>query len=129
VICNEFDARPATAYLAAHTLTFPGARDRQAQLRLDLPVPGGSVHLKSGTRGNGQVNGPVSIVDRDLSQRRDHPRRDISTRKSPVIPVHSTSLALVEILAGPVAVFNCRSPLSIDKSPGIETTSTSVRLE
>jgi hypothetical protein len=66
VIGNQFDAWSTTANLAAHTLPFPSARDRQAQLGLDLTVPGGRLHLEANPMGHSQINCPIAIVDRHL---------------------------------------------------------------
>ena len=78
VIGNQFYAGSAAADLAAHTLPFPGARNRQAQLGLDLPIPGSRLHLKANPRGHGQIDGPIPVVDRDFPERRHHPHRDVS---------------------------------------------------
>jgi hypothetical protein len=44
-----------------NALTFAGARDRQAQLGLDVAVPGGGLQLKAGTRGTVRLMAPLRL--------------------------------------------------------------------
>ena len=66
VIGDQLDAGAAAAYLAGHALAFAGAGDRQVQLGLDVPVPGGGLQLKACALGHGQVDGAIAVVDLQL---------------------------------------------------------------
>ena len=133
VISHQLDPGTARAHLAGDALAFAGATDGQVQLGIDVAVLGRRLQLKACALGYGQVDGAVAVVNLQFPSGAIAPTEmspsPSSTCRSPAMPVHSTSLALVEMRAGPVALFSCRSPLSIARSPGMLATSTSVRLE